>query len=99
MRDLAKRRDTFMQILEHEFTDKPTCGNTTVTQTETETDQTDLYACTRVARYTQARCASANATDTQICTTVCSHMCITSQAHRPAHRPDTYTYVCTYRRA
>lgn len=44
MRDLAKRRDTFMQILEHEFTDKTTCGNTTVTQTETETDQTDLYA-------------------------------------------------------
>lgn len=39
MRDLAKRRDTFMQILEHEFTDKPTCGNTTVTQRQRQAKQ------------------------------------------------------------
>lgn len=37
-----------MQILEDEFTDKPTCGNTTVTHIETDIDQTDLYMCTHV---------------------------------------------------
>ena len=94
-----KRRDTCMQILEHEFTDTPTCGNTTVTHTETGTDQTDLHTCIHVWPDThRLNMHQQTATDTQICTTVCSHTCIPSQKPTIQHTglTRTHKYICAH---
>ena len=88
-----------MQILEHEFTDKPTCGNTTVTRRETDIDQTDLYMCTHVWPDThRLNMHQQTAIDTQICTTVCSHRCIPTHRNTVQHTDLTHThkYICAH---
>lgn len=49
-----------MQILEHEFTDKPTCGNTTVTHRDRYRPNRFTHVRSCVARYTQTKHAPAN---------------------------------------
>lgn len=79
MRDLAKRRDTFMQILEHEFTDKPTCGKPQLLrQRQRQTKQ--IYMRALVWPDTHRLDASAkHLTNLHKYVLQYAHMCITSQ--------------------
>lgn len=88
-----------MQILEHEFTDKPTCGNTTVTHTETDIDQTFIHVHSCVARYTRTKHASANSNrHTGMYHSMLTYVYTLTQKPTVQHTDLTHTheYICAH---